>query len=161
MPGPLRSAIRNPQSTIRNHMKHRLLSELTAIENQLSQLIKSHNVFTVEQPNSTWSPAVDIYETPDYFFLTAEVPGVRSPDIDVKVIDSNLILRGERRWEGDVKGEQFHRLESSYGKFERIFSLSEKVDADRISAELEHGVLKVTLPKRAKSSSKQIEINKD
>ncbi len=142
-------------------MKHRLLSELTALENQLSQLVKSHNVFTIEQPNSTWSPAVDIYETPDHFFLTAEVPGVRSPDIDVKVIDGNLILRGERRWEVDVKGEHFHRLESSYGKFERIFSLSEKVDADQITAELDHGVLRVTLPKRAKGGSKQIEIKSD
>jgi HSP20 family protein len=141
--------------------KHRLLSELAAIENQLSQLVKSYNVFSVEQPNSTWSPAVDIYETQDYFVLTAEVPGVRRSDIDVKVVDGNLILRGERRWEGDVKGEHFHRLESSYGKFERIFSLSEKVDADQITAELDHGVLKVTLPKRAKGGSKQIEIKTD
>jgi HSP20 family protein len=142
-------------------MKHRLLSELTAIENQLSQLVRSHNVFSVEQPNSTWSPAVDIYETPDYYSLTAEVPGVRSTDIDVKVIDGNLVLRGERRWEGDAKGEHFHRLESSYGKFERIFSLSERVDEARITAELDHGVLRVTLPKRAKGENRQIEIKAD
>ena len=57
-----------------------------------------------------------------------------------------LILRGERRWAGE--GEQFHRLESSYGKFERQFGLSERIDVDGITAELQRGVLKLVLPKR-------------
>jgi HSP20 family protein len=138
--------------------QHRLLNELAAIEQQLTQLMRGPNVFTVEQSNLAWSPAVDIYETPTSFVLTAEVPGVKSSEIDIKVIDGNLILRGERRWERDEHGEHFHRIESSYGKFERSFSLSERIDADQITAELEHGVLRVVLPKRGERAGQEIEI---
>ncbi|MBL8168030.1 MAG: Hsp20/alpha crystallin family protein [Acidobacteria bacterium] len=137
--------------------QHRLLNELTEIERQLTQLLRSSGVYSVEQGANAWSPAVDIYETPTGFVLTAEVPGVKSPEIDIKVIDRTLILRGERRWERDAAGEHFHRLESSYGKFERNFSLSEGIDAEGISAELSDGILKVVLPKRT-TPSKQIEI---
>jgi HSP20 family protein len=138
--------------------QHRLLSELTAIEHQLTQLVRGSNVFTIEQSNSTWSPAVDIYETPVSFVLTAEIPGVKSSEIDVKVIEGTLILRGERRWERDVHGENFHRLESSYGKFERTFRLSEQIDTEGISAEMEKGVLKVVLPKRSERYAQEIQI---
>src|SRR5215510_16384108 len=113
-------------------MKHRLLNELAAIEQQLTQLVRGPNVFSVEQPaKATWSPAVDIYETPECFVLTAELPGVKSSEIDIKVIDGNLIMRGERRWERDVPGENVHRLENSYGKFERTFMLSETIDSEK------------------------------
>ena len=141
--------------------QHRLLSDLAAIEQQLTQLVGRPNMYSVEQPHGTWSPSVDIYETPTGFVLTAEVPGVKNSEIDIKVIDGTLILRGERRWERDVPGENIHRLESSYGKFERTFSLSERINAENISAELERGVLKVLLPKRGEGGSKQIEINSE
>lgn len=137
--------------------QHRLLSELAALEEQLTQLVKNSGVYSVEQANAAWSPAVDIYETPTSFVLTAEVPGVKNEDIDIKVVDGTLILRGERRWEGDTRGEHFHRLESSYGKFERTFSLSERIDAEHITAQLEQGVLKLVLPKRT-ASRQQIDI---
>lgn len=139
--------------------QHRLLSELESIEQQLSQMVRGPHVYSVEKSNATWSPAVDIYETPESFILTAEVPGIETDQIDIKVINGTLILRGERRWESDLHGEHFHRLESAYGKFERTFTLSEQIDADRITAELDRGVLKVSLPKKQRSGSKQIEIN--
>ncbi len=139
---------------------HRLLSDLAALEQQLSQLVRGSNVFTAEQSHhATWTPPVDIYETPLNFILTAEVPGVRNSEIDIKVVHDTLILRGERRWEREAGGEQFHRLESSYGKFERTFNLSENIDTAGISAELEHGVLKVTLPKRGKPEGQQIPVH--
>jgi len=138
--------------------KHRLLSDLSAIEQQLTQLTKGPNLFSVDQPRpAVWSPAVDIYETPASFVLTAEVPGVASSDIDIKVVDNNLILRGERRWERDVNGETVHRLENAYGKFERSFTLSETIDAESISAQLQRGVLRVELPKR-EQAGRQIQI---
>lgn len=137
--------------------KHRILTDLAAVEQHLSQLARSAGGFTVEEPKSTWTPAVDIYETPTDFVLTAEVPGVDSSKIDIKVVERNLILRGERTWERDVQGENFHRLESAYGKFERSFALSERIDAEHITAELQRGVLKVSLPKRS-SQGKQIEV---
>lgn len=132
-------------------------SDLASLEQQINQLYESarHN----NQPSrNSWSPAVDIYETADGFVLTAEVPGVSSDEIDVKVVDNQLTLRGERRWdrEGNAEtgSEQFHRLESAYGKFERSFNLSERIDAANISAALDKGVLTVKLPKRAPNVQK-------
>ncbi|HZS07830.1 MAG TPA: Hsp20/alpha crystallin family protein [Blastocatellia bacterium] len=134
---------------------HRLLSDLAAIERQLNQLFENP-LRNEEQMRAAWSPAVDIYETPTQFVLTAEVPGVNSSEIDIKVVDHNLILRGERRWERDAQSqtELFHRLESSYGKFERTFNLSERIDVGNISAEISRGVLTVVLPKREPKARK-------
>ncbi|NOT63368.1 MAG: Hsp20/alpha crystallin family protein [Acidobacteria bacterium] len=139
--------------------QHHLLSDLAAIEQQLMQMAKGPNLFSPEPTaNSTWSPAVDIYETPASFVLTAEVPGVQHSEIDVKVVADTLILRGERRWTGE--GEQFHRLESAYGKFERQFGLSESIDVDQITAELQRGVLKLVLPKHsAAEQTREIKVN--
>ncbi|MGH9756078.1 MAG: Hsp20/alpha crystallin family protein [Blastocatellia bacterium] len=134
---------------------HRLLNDLSALEQQLTQMIKGASGFSVEQAAGAWSPPVDIYETPAGFVLIAEAPGVSLAEFDVKVVDGTLILRGVRRWERDVQGENFHRLESDYGKFERTFKLSQEIDADRITAELRRGLLKVVLPKRGVGSERQ------
>jgi HSP20 family protein len=132
---------------------NRLLSDLAAIERQLNQLFEG-SLRGDEQMRAAWAPAVDIYETPTQFVLTAEVPGVNNQEIDIRVVDQNLILRGERRWERDAQGELFHRLESSYGKFERIFNLSEQIDVEHISADVARGVLTVVLPKREPQTRK-------
>jgi HSP20 family protein len=136
---------------------NRLLSELAAIEQQLNQLFEG-SLHSGEQLRGTWSPPVDIYETPSSFVLTAEVPGVQATEIEIKVVDRNLILRGERRWERDAHGEHFHRLESAYGKFERTFNLSERIDAERITAGIEQGVLTVVLPKHSDDTKRRIEV---
>ncbi len=135
---------------------HRLLNDLAAIERQLTRLFEG-SLRGEEQMGSAWSPAVDIYETPTQFVLTAEVPGVAEKEIDIRIVDRNLLLRGERRWGRDAQGELFHRLESSYGKFERTFSLSEQIDTAQISAEVARGVLTVVLPKR-KAQNRKIRI---
>ncbi len=143
----------SPLPTPQACMKHyRLLNELAALEQQLTQMVKGASGFSVEQAAGAWMPAVDIYETPASFVLIAEAPGVSLAELDVKVVDDTLILRGVRRWERDVQGENFHRLESAYGKFERTFKLSQEIDADRITAELQRGLLKVVLPKRGVGS---------
>lgn len=146
--------------------QNRLLTDLAAVEQQITQLIRAANLLSVgpgapdnQTQNATWTPPIDIYETTGEFILTAEIPGVKNSDIDIKVIQETLVLRGERRWEPEADHELYHRLESSYGKFERSFTLSESIDAERITAELEHGVLKVSLPKRPiQSGQTQIEI---
>lgn len=130
------------------------ISELAALEQQLNQIFEG---MISGGAQSAWSPAVDIYETDANFVLTAEVPGVPSSEVDVKVIDHQLVLRGERRWEPDTNGEHFHRLESAYGKFERTFNLSERIDVDNISASLDKGVLTVVLPKRS-HTSRQVKV---
>ncbi|NBO65572.1 MAG: Hsp20/alpha crystallin family protein [Acidobacteria bacterium] len=135
--------------------QHRLVRDLTVIEQQLSQLLRSANLLSVDPAEpaararrSTWTPPIDIYETAEAFILTAEVPGLKSSDLDIKVVGENLYLRGERRWEPEAHHELYHRIESSYGKFERTFSLSQSIDDRGIVAELEQGVLRLTLPKR-------------
>jgi HSP20 family protein len=134
----------------------RLLADLAAIERQLAELGGAQQM-SAEQGPGTWSPAVDIFETETEFVLTAEVPGLDSDDIEIQVVERNLILRGERRWEREAHAEHFHRLESAYGRFERTFNLSEGIDIEGISADLSDGVLRVALPKRT-SGSKQIEV---
>lgn len=136
----------------------RLIDDLAVIERQLAQLAEEPNLFREREPG-TWSPAVDIYETATNYVLTAEVPGLQSSAIDIQVVDRDLILRGERRWEREAHAEHFHRLESAYGKFERRFSLSEGIEVERISAELSDGVLRVTLPKSNVAGGKQIQIS--
>ncbi len=135
---------------------HRLLTDLAAIEEELAGFGQDLKLYP-ERGQSAWSPAVDIYETATSFVLSAEVPGLQSSEIDIQVVDRNLVLRGQRRWEREANAEHFHRLESSYGKFERTFSLSQSIDVEEITAKLEDGVLRVVLPKR-NSVGKQIEV---
>jgi HSP20 family protein len=105
-----------------------------------------------------WSPAVDIYEDGDTLVFEADLPGVRKDDIDIRVENSTLTLEGERRQEHEVKDEQFHRVERSYGKFLRSFTLPAGIDADKIRAEVRDGLLRVTLPKAEDAKPKRVKI---
>lgn len=110
--------------------------------------------------SSTWAPAVDIFETETEIVLTAEVPGIEEKDIEVKLEDSTLTLRGERRFEKETKEENYHRIERSYGSFFRSFTLPNYVDQEKIKAEHEYGVLKVFLPKKMESKTRSVTILK-
>jgi HSP20 family protein len=109
---------------------------------------------------SNWAPAVDIYETANELVLTAEVPGIEEKDIEIKVEDNTLTLKGERKFEKETKEENFHRIERSYGSFFRAFSLPNSIDPERIQAEHENGVLKVVMPKRQELKPKTVKILK-
>ena len=108
----------------------------------------------------TWSPAVDIYETGDKLVLTAEVPGIDEKDIEIKVEDNTLTVRGERKFEKETKEENFHRIERSYGSFFRAFTLPASIDADKIQAENENGVLKIVMPKKLELKPRSVKIVK-
>ena len=95
----------------------------------------------------TWSPSVDVYETDKDFVLTAELPGVHQEDISLSLDETTLTLKGDRRFERDVKQENFFRVERNYGYFNRRFILPCEVEGDSISASFQDGVLKVTIPK--------------
>ena len=124
-------------------------------DDSLSQKGEERDMFT-----SNWSPAVDIYETGNELVLTAEVPGIDEKDIEIKVEDNTLTLKGERKFEKETKEENFHRIERSYGSFFRAFSLPNSIDADRIQAEHENGVLRVVMPKRQELKPKTVKILK-
>lgn len=108
---------------------------------------------------SSWTPAVDIYEQEGNLVLKAELPGVDSNDVDVRVENNVLTLRGERRFDGEVKRENYHRIERAYGSFSRSFTLPNVIDTERIKAEYKDGVLRMTLPKRDEAKPKQIQIS--
>ena len=106
-----------------------------------------------------WVPAVDIYENgKQELVLRAEQPGMEREDIQVVFENNTLTIKGERKFEGDVQQEQFHRVERSYGTFSRSFSLPSTVDATRIAAEYKNGVLTVTLPFREEAKPRTINV---
>ena len=109
-------------------------------------------------PLSAWAPACDIYETDKEIVVKAEIPGLKKEDVKVSIENNVLTLRGERRLEEEVKRENFHRVERTYGEFLRSFTLPAFIDATKILAEFKDGLLMVALPKREEAKAKQIEV---
>jgi len=106
-----------------------------------------------------WAPAVDVREDKDNLTLSFEIPGIRDKDVDVSITDDLLSVRGERRFEREVKDESYHRLERVYGKFERNVQLPMPVQSDKVKAVYRDGVLEITLPKAEEVKPKQIKID--
>ncbi|MGH9173086.1 MAG: Hsp20/alpha crystallin family protein [Vicinamibacterales bacterium] len=106
----------------------------------------------------SWTPAVDIYEADGALLLKAELPDMRREDIDVSVENNTLTIRGERKLDNEIKQENFHRIERSYGSFVRQFSLPATVDAGKIAAEYKNGVLTVKLPLREDAKPRTINV---
>ena len=100
-----------------------------------------------------WAPAVDIYEDEKEIVVSADLPAMDEKDLDVRVEDNHLTIKGERKFENEEKKENYHRVERRYGSFERTFALPDNVDAEKIEAKYEKGALKVHLPKMAKPSN--------
>ncbi len=109
---------------------------------------------------STWSPAVDIYETENELVLTAELPGIDEKDVEIKIEDNTLTLKGERKFEKETREENYHRIERAYGSFYRSFSLPNYIDQDKISAEFENGLLKIHMPKKPEGKPRKVKILK-
>ncbi len=107
-------------------------------------------------------PKVDIAENDDYYTVALEVPGVKEKDITLKVSDRTLKITGEKKQALEEEDEDFHRIERAYGKFQRVLTLPDDVDADKAEAVFEDGVVKITLPRKesAKKKSKKIELKK-
>jgi HSP20 family protein len=106
-----------------------------------------------------WTPAVDIYETPENLIVKAELPGIDPKDIECRVEDGMLYMKGERKFEKDVKKENYHHVERSYGTFTRTFTLPASIDAEKVKAEYKEGVLTLTMAKREEAKPKVIKIN--
>ena len=112
-----------------------------------------------ELSTRAWAPAVDIFETENSIVLKAELPGVDPKDVEVRVEDNTLYLKGERKFEKETKEENYHRIERSYGSFARSFVLPNSMDAEKVAAEYQDGLLTLTLPKREEAKPKTIKIN--
>jgi HSP20 family protein len=113
-----------------------------------------------ELPYRTWAPTVDISEDDNNYFVNAELPGVKKDDVSVYVENDRLFIEGERKHESQEKSDDkdYHRVERFYGKFQRSFRLPKAVDANKIEAQFEDGVLNVCIPKTEEAKPKQIEV---
>jgi HSP20 family protein len=114
-----------------------------------------------EEPTQ-WLPAIDLKEVDGEFVLTGEFPGVTEKDINVDIDQNTLTLRGEKKSEREEEkenGGRWHLIERSYGSFQRSFTLPASVDASRIKAEFDNGVLTVHMPKRKESAARRIAIS--
>ena len=112
-----------------------------------------------ELSTRTWAPPVDIYENGDNLVLKAELPGINPDDVEIRVEDNTLYLKGERKFEKEVKEQNYHRVERSYGTFTRTFSLPNSIDSDKVAANFKDGVLTLTMPKKEEAKPKTIKIN--
>ena len=112
-----------------------------------------------EVSTRSWAPPVDIYETEDAIVLKAELPGIDPKDVEVRVEDNTLYLKGERNYEKEVKEQNYHRIERSYGSFARSFSLPNSISAEKVKAEYKDGLLTLTMPKREEAKPKTIKID--
>jgi len=108
---------------------------------------------------ASWAPAVDIFETENELVVKADLPDVQEKDIDVRVENNTLTIRGERKFNNEVHEDNYLRVERAYGTFTRSFSLPNTVNTEGIQAEYRNGVLSVRLPKREETKPKQIKIS--
>jgi HSP20 family protein len=112
------------------------------------------------EPNGRpWVPAVDIQETDHALIVKADIPDMGMKDIDVRMENGTLTLRGERKFENQKTEGGWHRVERSYGTFERAFTLPETVDPEGVKAEYKNGVLTVKLPKKEIAKPRQIKVD--
>ena len=110
---------------------------------------------------ATWSPACDIYETSNELVVKAELPEVKKENVQVTIENNVLTIRGERKFEAETKKESYHRVERRYGEFTRSFALPGFVDATKVNAEFQEGVLRVRMPKREEAKPKHIDVKVD
>lgn len=131
--------------------------ELESMQRNLSRLLDDP-ASRQGTESDNWLPLVDIRETEDALLMHAELPGIDKKDIKVDIKDGVLSLSGERKYEKDVTEENVHRIERSYGKFSRSFSLPRNIDVDKVKAEIKDGVLELRLPKHEGAKAKNIEV---
>jgi HSP20 family protein len=137
--------------------------ELSTIQERMNQLFedfvgRTRGAREGELGVGAWAPSVDIRESDDEFIVTAELPGLEKDQVNVEYKDGVLTLRGERKQEREVKEENYHRMERSFGAFHRSFTLPGAIDEEKIGAKMKNGVLEIRLPKKEAAKPKQIKV---
>ncbi len=136
--------------------------DVVALQNRMNSLFQDFSRNSGENELVTaagFVPPVDIYEDEDKLVLKLEIPGIRQEDLDVRMENTTLSVRGERSFESEGKEENFHRVERRYGSFYRAFTVPNTVDPQSIKAEYDAGVLRLELQKRAESKPRQIKVS--
>jgi HSP20 family protein len=132
----------------------------TTLQEQINRVFGDGVGRTGEESNLTpWAPCVDIYETENELVVKADLPDVNPQDLDIRVENNILTIRGERNFEDKVNEDNYLRIERTYGSFSRSFSLATSVNSEAIKADYQNGVLTLSIPKREEAKPKQIKVN--
>ena len=133
--------------------------EVATLQNRVNSLFREMNDGDSPLTTASFVPAVDVYEDNAKVVLKLEVPGLDEKDLDVRIENHTLTVKGERKFEKEEKEENFHRIERRYGSFYRAFTLPNTVDTENVAASYTAGVLKLELKKKAEAQPKQIKVN--
>lgn len=142
-----------------NIVKYDPFRELRSLQDDMTRLFTGVMPSGREEmTHGAWAPSVDIYEDKERLVLEAELPGMSRNDFEISVENNVITLRGERKFEKKTEGDNYHRVERSYGSFTRSFTLPQTVTAEGATADFDNGVLRVSLPKREETKARRIEI---
>lgn len=133
--------------------------EVATLQDRVNSLFREMNEGDAPLTTASFVPAVDIYEDAKKVVLKLEVPGMEEKDLDIRVENHTLTVKGERKFEKDEKEENFHRIERRYGTFFRAFTLPSTVDTENVLASYNAGILKLELSKKPEAQPKQIKVN--
>ncbi|MCB1023734.1 MAG: Hsp20/alpha crystallin family protein [Acidobacteria bacterium] len=142
-------------------IKYDPFKELRSLQDEMNRIFHSNfpTQFSHEEMASGgWAPSVDIYESEGEIVLEAELPGMKREDFELSIENNVITLKGERRFEKNDEGDNYHRVERAYGSFTRSFSLPRTVSAEHTSADFKNGILRVSLPKKEEAKARKIEI---
>jgi len=132
---------------------------VSTLQDQINHLFNEAFDRTSDEANlTTWAPAVDIFETEQSLVVKADLPDIQPEDLDIRVDNNILTIRGERKFEKKVDGNNYLRVERAYGSFSRSFSLANTVNTEAIQADYKNGVLTLNIPKREEAKPKQIKV---
>src|ERR1035441_3406906 len=133
--------------------------DVVALQNRVNSLFREMNDGDSPLTAASFVPAVDIYEDAKMVVLKLEVPGIEEEDLDIRVENNTLTVKGERKFEKEEKEENFHRIERRYGSFYRAFTLPSTVDSEHVGATYNAGILKLELNKKPEAQPRQIKVN--
>lgn len=138
----------------------RRMNEPRTLRDEMDRLFDSFFGMTPapSERGAVWSPAVNVREDDNNFYIEAELPGMSKEDIDLEIEQNSLVIKGDRKFEKKEEGENYHFVERSYGSFYRSFTLPSNVNGEAISAEYKDGVLQVTVPKKEEVKPKKVDI---
>jgi HSP20 family protein len=148
---------------IMNIVRYDPFRELRSLQDEMTRLFTgmtpSGEFGREDVRRGAWNPSVDIYEEKDHLVLEAELPGMKRDDFELSIENNVVTLTGERKFENKTDGDNYHRVERSYGSFTRSFTLPQNVTADGAKADFDNGLLRVTFPKREETKARKIEIS--
>ncbi len=149
------------EEMIMNIVRYDPFRELRNLQDEMTRLftgVAPSGLNREEMTHGAWNPNVDIYEDKENLVLEAELPGMNREDFELSIENNVITLKGDRKWENKTEGDNYHRIERSYGSFTRAFTLPQSVTADGAKADYSNGVLRVSLPKREETKARKIEI---